>query len=102
MLDASLNRAYSGSSDAPAVGAGTIWGVPQSKSKRSRYTPPPPKNLPPSPLWVPVVMATSMLTGLIVVVANYLEMLPGNGSNRYLLLGLGLITGGFMLATTYR
>ena len=76
--------------------------MPQSKSKRSRYTPPPPKKAAPSPLWVPVTMTTMFLTGLVVVVTNYLEVLPGDGSNRYLLVGLALITGGFMLATTYR
>jgi hypothetical protein len=76
--------------------------VPVSKSKRSRYTPPPPKKAPPSPLWVPVVMTTAMLCGLIVVIANYIDLLPGNGSNSYLLLGLGLIAGGFVLATSYR
>jgi Cell division protein CrgA len=76
--------------------------VPQSKSKRSRYTPPPPKKAPPSPLWVPVVMATLLVTGLAVIVANYLELLPGDTSNRYLMLGLLLIVAGFLLATTYR
>jgi hypothetical protein len=76
--------------------------MPQSKSKRSRYTPPPPKKAPPSPLWVPVVMATLLLTGLVVIVTNYLELLPGDTSNRYLMLGLLLIVGGFLLATTYR
>jgi hypothetical protein len=76
--------------------------VPVSKAKRSRYTPPPPKKLPRSQLWVPVVMTTLLLVGLIVVLANYLGALPGDQENRYLLLGLGLITGGFVLATTYR
>jgi Cell division protein CrgA len=76
--------------------------MPQSKSKRSRYTPPPPKKAAPSPLWVPVVMATLLLTGLVVIVTNYMALLPGDTSNRYLLLGLLLIICGFMLATTYR
>jgi hypothetical protein len=76
--------------------------VPVSKAKRSRYTPPPPKKAPPSPLWVPVVMGTMMLTGLIVVLTNYLGLLPGDQQNGYLLLGLAWITGGFILATTYR
>ena len=76
--------------------------MPVSKAKRSRYTPPPPKKAAPSKLWVPVVMATMLLVGLIVVLANYLGALPGDQENRYLLLGLGLITGGFVLATTYR
>jgi hypothetical protein len=76
--------------------------MPQSKSKRSRYTPPTPAKAPPSPLWVPVVMATTLACGLIVIVANYLELLPGDTSNRYLMLGLLLIVCGFLLATTYR
>jgi hypothetical protein len=76
--------------------------VPVSKAKRSRYTPPPPKKAAPSPLWVPVVMATLLLVGLLVVLLNYLGALPGEQENRYLLLGLGLITSGFVLATTYR
>jgi hypothetical protein len=77
--------------------------VPQSKSKRSRYTPPPPKKAPPSKLWVPVAMATLLVAGLLVVVLNYLNMLPGaETENRYLLMGIGLISGGFLLATNYR
>lgn len=76
--------------------------MPQSKSKRSRYTPPPPKKAPPSPLWVPVAMATMMITGLLVILLNFLGLLPGDAENRYLLLGLGLIVGGFLLATGYR
>jgi hypothetical protein len=76
--------------------------MPQSKSKRSRYTPPPPKKAAASPLWVPVTLATLLGTGLVVIVANYMELLPGDTSNRYLMLGLGLIVAGFMLATTYR
>jgi hypothetical protein len=76
--------------------------VPQSKSKRSRYTPPPPKNAPPSPPVVPAAMGAFMLTGLVVIVTNYLDLLPGDMSTRYTLLGLGLIVAGFLLATSYR
>jgi hypothetical protein len=76
--------------------------MPQSKSKRSRYTPPTPAKAPPSQLWVPVVMATLLLTGLVVIVLNYMALLPGDTSNRYLLLGLVLVVAGFLLATTYR
>ena len=77
--------------------------MPQSKSKRSRYTPPPQKKAPPSKLWVPVALTTLLGLGLIVVVANYLNLLPGaETENRYLLLGIGLISGGFLMATNYR
>ena len=47
-------------------------------------------------------MTTLMIVGAAVVVLNYMELLPGDGTNRYLLLGLAEITAGFMLATTYR
>ncbi|MDQ1465890.1 MAG: Cell division protein CrgA [Actinomycetota bacterium] len=76
--------------------------MPVSKSKRSRYTAPPPKKAPASPLWVPVTLCVLMVTGLAVVLANYLQALPGDTENRYLILGLVLITSGFGLATTYR
>ena len=75
-----------------------------------RYTPPIPKNQKVSPRWVPVLILSLLLLGAIVIVTNYLGLLPvptGNGvqwqaSNWYLLLGLGLITGGFITATTWR
>ncbi len=73
-----------------------------AKQTRGRYTPPTPKTEKHSPYWVPVVMTTAMLSGLFVLVGNYLNMLPGDAQNRYLLLGLALVTGGFGLASTYR
>jgi hypothetical protein len=77
--------------------------VPQSKSKRSRYTPPPQKKAPPSKLWVPVALTTLLVCGLLVIVLNYLNLLPGaDTENRYLLLGIALISGGFLMATNYR
>ena len=49
-----------------------------------------------------VAIATLLLTGLFVVVTNYLGMLPGDAENRYLIVGLVLISGGFLMATGYR
>jgi hypothetical protein len=77
--------------------------VPRSKSKRSRYTPPPAKKAPPSKLWVPATMFTMLVVGVLVIVANYLQLLPGDDAeNRYLFLGLGLFTGGAILSTQLR
>lgn len=78
--------------------------MPESRSKRSRYTPPPPKKAPPSPLWVPTAIGTLMITGLAVIITNYLGLLPGDdgAENAYLFLGLVLISGGFLLSTQYR
>jgi drug/metabolite transporter (DMT)-like permease len=76
--------------------------MPKSKSKRSRYTPPAPKKAPPSKLWVPATMFTMMLSGVAVVVLNYLELLFGEATNNFLFVGLGLITAGFVLSTRLR
>lgn len=76
--------------------------MPRSKSKRSRYTPPPPKKAPPSPIWVPAAMFTFLGVGAVIVVINYLGVLPGGAKNSYLFIGLGLITAGFMTATQWR
>jgi uncharacterized membrane protein len=76
--------------------------VPVSKGKRSRYTAPAPKNKPSSPMWVPAVMFALLITGTLVIVLNYLGVLPGEQQNSYLLLGLVEITAGFIFATIYR
>ena len=75
--------------------------VPQSKSKRTRYTAPPPKKAPPSPLWYGVAITTLLLVGLFIVVLNYIGLLPGEAENRYLIVGLVFISAGFMMATGY-
>ncbi len=77
--------------------------MPQSKSKRSRYTPPAPKKAPPSRMWVPAAMFTCLALGAIVIVANYMELLPGpEPLNRYLMLGLVLLMAGISIATQVR
>ena len=67
-----------------------------------RYTPPVPRADKVSPRWVPIVMFTSLGLGMLVILANYVSLLPGGEpSNLYLLLGLVLITIGFVTATKY-
>jgi hypothetical protein len=71
--------------------------------KPGRYTPPNPKSTKSSPLWVPAAMFTCLLLGLLVIVANYLGLLPGGkAQNSSLLIGLGLMIAGFGLSTQYR
>lgn len=68
-----------------------------------RYTPPLPKSAKHSPLWVPVAMFTLLGCGLVVILANYLGLLPGGEArNADLVLGLALMVGGFVLSTRYR
>jgi hypothetical protein len=68
----------------------------------SRYTPPVPKEYKVSPVWVPILLLTLLIAGMLVILCNYLGLLPGGAKNEYLLVGLALITGGFIVATRYR
>jgi hypothetical protein len=68
----------------------------------ARYTPPTHKLKGPSPRWVPILMFTLLIVGALVLVLNYLTLLPGATSNWYLPVGLGLILGGIITATQYR
>ncbi len=72
------------------------------KGTSSRYTPPTPKTVVKSPLWVPVLMFALLGMGVLVVVTNYLGLLPGEQQNWYLILGLAQITAGFVVATFYK
>ena len=77
--------------------------MPQSKSKRSRDTPPAPKKAPPSKLWVPYTMFTCLVLGIVVIGGNYLQLLPGGeASNNFLIIGLVLLVAGFVLSTFLR
>jgi len=67
-----------------------------------RYTPPTPKSQKVSPKWVPALMFTCLILGVVIIVVNYLDVLPGGTTNWYLLVGRGLITAGFLTATQYR
>lgn len=67
-----------------------------------RYTPPIPKSYKVSPRWVPVLMFALLVVGMLVIVVNYLGVLPGGTKNGYLFVGLALITAGFITATRYR
>ena len=72
-------------------------------AKPGRYTAPKPKTATASPLWVPSTMFTCLLLGVVVIVGNYLELLPGGvAQNSYLFVGLGLLISGFVLSTQFR
>jgi hypothetical protein len=67
----------------------------------ARYTPPIPREQKVSPLWVPVLMFACLGIGMLMIILNYVNLLPGGTSNWYLLGGLILITVGFLTATRY-
>jgi hypothetical protein len=43
-----------------------------------------------------------MIVGALVIMLNYMGLVPGDTQNAYLYGGLGLITLGFILATQWR
>ena len=58
----------------------------------------------PSPRWVPVLMFGLWGIGLLVIVLNYMQILPGaesGGNGWYLVAGLGSILAGIIVATQY-
>jgi hypothetical protein len=71
------------------------------KGASGRYTAPIPREERVSPRWVPVLILSLLLLGVLMIIINYLGILPGGASNWYLLVGLGLIVGGFVTATGY-
>lgn len=76
-------------------------GRPSSATESGRYTPPIPREQKVSPIWVPILMFGLLALGTLVIVLNYMDLLPGDANNWNLLIGLGLITGGFVVATNY-
>jgi hypothetical protein len=81
--------------------------MPKSKGRRkpkrvSPIAPPPPKDHRPSPVWYAAIMFTLMAIGVIVIVINYIGLLPGGTDNNYLYMGLGAIAAGFLMTLWYR
>ncbi len=70
-------------------------------SKPGRYTPPIPKDQRKSPPWYPVVLLALLVIGLLMIVLNYVHVLPGGTSNWYLIGGIGAIVAGLTMATFY-
>jgi hypothetical protein len=72
-----------------------------------RYTPPVPREFKVSPRWVPVLMLVLLGLGVLIILLNYVGIVPAIGplpddtSNWYLLIGLALILGGIITATQW-
>ena len=75
--------------------------MPRSKSKRSRYRPPPRKKRKPSPKWFGGLILAFFALGVAVIILNYLGLMPGGTNGWYLVGGLGGIAIGFGLATQW-
>ncbi len=72
------------------------------KVQSGRYTPPKPRSSKKSPTWHLWMLFGPLILGVLLIVVNFLGVLPGGESTWYLLVGMGLMTVGFVFATKYR
>jgi hypothetical protein len=74
-----------------------------SSEGSGRYTPPIPSHYRESGRAVPIIMFTFFAVGMLVIFLHYVDLiLPGAGSNWWLMVGLVSILGGIITATQYR
>ena len=103
MANKPAKRRVSGSGRTTPKGGGDRQAPPAS----ARYTPPIPKELKVSPWWVPAAMFALLGIGTLLILLNYVELLPTWGflpdgtSNMWLLAGLVLILAGIIVATQW-
>jgi hypothetical protein len=96
-----------GSGRVTAKGGGTPSPGSRPSASSGRYTPPVPKELKVSPWWVPALVFGLLALGTLVILLNYVELLPTWGflpdgtSNVWLLVGLVAILAGIMVATQW-
>jgi Cell division protein CrgA len=75
--------------------------MPKSRSKRVRRQPPPKAKPKQSPPWVGALFFLLMAAGIVTIVSHYLGILPGGTQPYQLWVGLGMITGSFLVATQW-
>jgi hypothetical protein len=77
-------------------------GRPSNAVESGRYTPPIPKNVRRSRREFGLLILVLLLGGVLMILLNYLNTLPGGVSGWYLIGGLAMIFAGFIAATRYR
>ena len=75
--------------------------MPKSKSKRVTRQPPPKTKPKVSPMWVGALFFTLLLTGVVIIICNYIGFFPGEHAAWILWYGLGLISVSFVVATQW-
>jgi predicted membrane channel-forming protein YqfA (hemolysin III family) len=75
--------------------------MPKSRSKRRRRQPPPKAKPRRSPPWVAALFFVLMGAGVVIIIGNYVSLFPGGTANWRLYLGLGNISGAFIVATQW-
>jgi len=72
------------------------------QNKGERYTPPVPKTAKASPRWMAFLIIGLFVLGVLIIILNYADLLPGGVDNWWLVAAIGSIFAGLMVATRYR
>ena len=75
--------------------------VSKPPTASGRYTPPIPRRVKVSPKWMGPLILALLIGGALMIVLNYFDVMPAGPSNWYLVGGIILIAGGFVVATQY-
>jgi hypothetical protein len=85
-----------------STGRATARAVVKPTTGSGRYTPPIPRSVKVSPVWMGPLILALLIGGALMIVINYFGVLPASPTNWYLLGGIALIAAGFISATQYR
>lgn len=84
-----------------STGRTTGRGPGRPSPTSGRYTPPIPRSKKVSPKWMGPLILALLVLGALMIVLNYFDVLPASPTNWYLLGGIAMIAGGFVVATQY-
>jgi hypothetical protein len=93
-------RSTTGRVTASTKGA-TTKGATGGSVQSSRYTPPIDRKQKVSPRWFGFLIIAMFLLGVLIVILNYADLLPGGVNNAWLIAAIGAIFIGLLLATRY-
>jgi len=71
------------------------------KPKRVIHTPPPPKEVKVSPTWYVATMFSLMAIGVLIIILNYIDLMPYDDPLNWLYIGLLAIAIGFVMTLNY-
>jgi hypothetical protein len=74
----------------------------KTAEEKGRYTAPVPRSVRRSTPLYGITVLVLLLGGLLMILLNYLTVLPGSASTWYLVVGLVVIFTAFVMATRYR
>jgi high-affinity Fe2+/Pb2+ permease len=77
-------------------------GRQKQRNRRYQLAPQQKKRTKKSPRWYGWVVLITLGIGVTVIVLNYMGLMPGETSNMWLWIGLGLVAAGFVGATFWK